>query len=230
MHSVEGAKKNFLLYNEPMKTCLCQKNLNRRSLIHKYYHPRLSDGDYDHEKLGWESREAQFRRFEVVLDKLGFRDMTILDVGCGLGNLLDFCQMKDLSVHYTGVDILPDMIENASRRHPDARWYCCDLFSENRLCHEKFDLIYSSGIFNLDLGNNSRFLMDALELFLDLSKRYVCFNLLSDSSPDQEKGYYYYSENKVLEDILKKFTLKEHNISIESDYLENDFTVMIKKQ
>ena len=212
-----------------MKSCLCKNKQNRRSLIHSYYHPRLSREGFDHEKLGWESREAQYRRFEVVLDKLGFHGMSILDVGCGLGNMLDFCQKKNLSVFYTGVDILPDMIEHARKRHPDANWFCCDIFSENRLCSETYDLIYSSGIFNLDLGNNNRFLMDALELFLNLSKRYVCFNLLSDSSVDKENGYYYYSKDKVCDDILKKFTLKEHNLSIESDYLENDFTVIINK-
>ncbi len=212
-----------------MKRCPCEYPQTRKSLIYEYYRPRLDQGSLDHEKLGWESREAQFRRFDVLLDTLVSPGISILDVGCGLGNLLDACHMKNMEVDYTGVDIIPDMILKARQRHPDAQWYCCDIFSENPLCPRTYDIVYSSGIFNIDLGNNPEFLLDAIDLFLTLSNQYVCFNLLSDRSKDQEEGYFYYNEDMVVRRILNKFPLKKHNITIESDYLENDFSVIMRK-
>ena len=222
-------KKNEILYNSCMNRCPCHYTGTRTSVIYDYYIPRLNQGEEDHEKLGWESREAQFQRFDVLLNHVSFEGHSVLDVGCGLGNLLDAFKLKNLHVRFTGVDIVSDMILRARQRHPESSWHCCDIFSESPFGDERFDVVFSSGIFNIDLGNNPEFLVNALALFLALSNEYVCFNLLSDRSTDKEEGYYYYSAEEVKQDIINRFSLEEHQITIKSDYLENDFTIIIKK-
>ncbi len=211
-----------------MNRCTCTCGKTKTSVIYDYYVPRLSDGEKDHEKLGWESREAQYRRFDILLDNTAFPGMSVLDVGCGLGNLLDAFQEINIPVEYSGIDLIPHMVEQARERYPDARWFCCDIFSHSPFREKEFDVVYASGIFNINLGNNMGFLMRALNLFFSLSKKYVVFNLLSDHSRNQEEGYFYYNGERVRQSISRQFHLEENRIHIISDYLDNDFTVILE--
>ncbi len=74
-------------------------------IIEKYYLPRLEGNTEDYLMLGWENKDAQFKRFSV-LDEIIENGMTILDVGCGLGNLLDYFDSGKHHVYYTGIDII----------------------------------------------------------------------------------------------------------------------------
>ena len=61
--------------------------------------------------LGWESREAQYKRFAVLAEHINLDKKTLLDVGSGLGDLFHFLtQGLHWSVEYTGTDILPQMV------------------------------------------------------------------------------------------------------------------------
>lgn len=55
----------------------------------------------------------------------GYRNPRILDCGCGYGALLDILPREGFT--YLGVDLSPDLISLAKRRHPDKRFYWADL-------------------------------------------------------------------------------------------------------
>ena len=104
-----------------------------------------------------------------------FSGMSVLDVGCGLGNLLDAFQERNIPVEYSGIDLIPDMVEKARMRFPEARWFCCDIFSHSPFREKEFDAVYASGIFNINLGNNMCFLLKALNLFFFPVKKVCSF-------------------------------------------------------
>ena len=120
--------------------------------IEKYYLPRLECNTEDYLMLGWENKDAQFKRFSV-LNEIIDNNMTILDVGCGLGNLLDYFDSANHHVYYTGIDIISKMISIAGQKKPHGDFRVVDIFKNTIFTHRKFDIVYSSGIFNIDLGN-----------------------------------------------------------------------------
>lgn len=199
--------------------------MKKFEVIKSYYEENMAKGLPEYGILGWESEEAQHLRFDAMLSKVDLDGKKLLDVGCGTGNLLEYIGSKGMKVQYTGVDILDQMIDIAKSKKLGADFIKADIFKENIFKDSSFDVIYTSGIFNLNLGNNREFLKSALELFFRLSRETVVFNLLHTSSPDREDKYCYFHPDEVRE-ILGGFPDRLARAEFVEAYLKNDFTVV----
>jgi SAM-dependent methyltransferase len=202
--------------------------MSRLEIIRSYYEPKLNRELPDYAKLGWESVEAQKLRFDAFLDNIDAQGKSLLDVGCGLGNLLEYVTGRNLDIRYTGVDILGKMIDCARDKGLNGEFHCLDIFDSNPFGKESFDIIYASGIFNLDLGNNDAFFAQAFCEFLSLSKKIVAFSLLDNRSPGREEGYAYFSPAGIIETI-ESSPCRPKKVQIIEQYLNNDFTVICEK-
>lgn len=201
--------------------------MNEIDKIRTYYEPKMIAGQPDYKMLGWESREAQQARFEVLKQNVELCGRKILDVGCGLGNLLEYLECTDTCPEYTGVDILPGMIEKAKAKKLSGTFYCMDIFKEDAFEDRAFNVVYASGIFNLNLGNNREFLLKAVNEFFRLADEAVAFNLLHFKSPDRDDRYSYFDPGEV-EHMLETLPFAIREIRIIEHYLENDFTVVCR--
>ncbi|RCX17848.1 methyltransferase family protein [Anaerobacterium chartisolvens] len=202
--------------------------MKKVEVIRTYYEENMNKGLPEYKVLGWESEEAQRLRFNSLIFSVDMAGKKILDVGCGMGNLLEYLNLKGIQVDYTGVDILKSMIEQAGRKGLNGTFYHADIFEKNIFQNNSFDIIYASGIFNLNLNNNRKFLSNALRLFMDLSKEAVVFNLLHHKSPDKEEPYYYFDPEEV-KDIVEELPQRVKTMKIVENYLNNDFTVVCRK-
>lgn len=206
---------------------------NKKSAIIEHYINRVKNFNIpEYQVLDWESKEAQELRFKTLIEHFNMESSILLDVGCGLGNLAEYLDNKNIKLYYIGIDIMPEMIERAKAKtfkNINPQFMSLDFFNNNDIKKE-FDYIYSSGIFNLNLGNNDKFLKDAIKLFLTAAKKGVCFNLLDISGKEKygDKYYYYEKEDilKTTEEILKSLNIK-YNLNISDEYLSNDFSVFI---
>lgn len=206
---------------------------NKKSAIIEHYINRVKNFNIpEYQVLDWESKEAQELRFKTLIEHFNMESSILLDVGCGLGNLAGYLDNKNIKLYYIGIDIMPEMIERAKAKtfkNINPQFMSLDFFNNNDIKKE-FDYIYSSGIFNLNLGNNDKFLKDAIKLFLTAARKGVCFNLLDISAKEKygDKYYYYKKEDilKATEEILKSLNIK-YNLNISDEYLSNDFSVFI---
>ena len=99
---------------------------------------------YGHNAQGahWESARSQRVRFSVLRRLLpaDLSALTLVDVGCGLGDLLRYLEVQgDRPGHYLGIDVVEPMVEIARARTgleillldalcdplPDADYYLC---------------------------------------------------------------------------------------------------------
>ena len=203
--------------------------MGKFDIIKSYYESNMAKGLPEYGILGWESEEAQRLRFDVLLNSVDLEGRSILDVGCGTGNLFEYIRSKGINVDYTGVDILEKMIDIAKSKRLDADFYHADIFKNNIFEGRTFDVIYASGIFNLNMDNNREFLIKALNLFLQLSTYAVVFNLLHVASPGREEQYFYFHPGEVV-DIINKLPAagqKVQKVEVIEAYLKNDFTVVM---
>ncbi len=192
--------------------------------LQQHYVPRF-DKNENAAILDWENKSAQFLRFKAVTDNLSLDNKRFLDVGSGLGDFLTHCENLKISIEYTGVDILDEMTESAKAKHPDTTFVTADIFKSNIFEDTGFDVVYTSGIFNLNLKNNHIFFMQAIEKFIRISNDIVVFNLLHERSTAKEDKYFYNDPESIRDLIKSKFS----DIRIIDDYLENDFTVICRK-
>lgn len=199
--------------------------MKKLETIKSYYESNMAKGLPEYGILGWESEEAQNLRFDILLSKVKLDGKTLLDVGCGTGNLLEYARSKNINIKYTGVDILNKMIEKAQSKQLGADFIYVDIFGNNIFKDKSFHVIYTSGIFNLNLGNNREFLNNALALFFRLSTEKVVFNLLHCGSPDREDKYFYFHPDEVRE-ILDGYSGILKKVEFVEAYLKNDFTVV----
>lgn len=199
------------------------------SKIKSYYEANNIKDFPDYYIQGWENETAQKLRFKELIGPRNLDGKKILDVGCGTGNLLEYIRTLYKNFDYTGVDILEHMIDRARKKKLEGRFLCIDLFKNNPFPKQSFDVIFSSGIFNLNLGNNKKFLLDAVKVFEQLSRNTISFNLLWDRSPDPEDTYYYFSPEEVRQWLTDIYG-QSCDISIMKGYLSNDFTVSLIKK
>ncbi|MCY2927587.1 MAG: class I SAM-dependent methyltransferase [Planctomycetota bacterium] len=204
------------IYDEPA---------GRSQVIRDHYRPRIKPGRPHFAVLDWADEKSQLARFAVLADNVPLAGRSLLDVGCGLGDLLGYLQRRNLSADYTGVDIVPEMVAAAQRIHPAARFLCADVFTgpTHSLLQEKsFDVVFCSGTFNLDLGNSLAFLSRALPHLLSLTARVLVFNLLHARTSSKYDQCVYHDPADVLS-LLRSLSLPARIID---DYLHNDFTVI----
>ncbi len=196
--------------------------------IEQYYKPKIIDGVPDYQILGWENRQAHLSRFQTLMKTVDLSGKTLLDIGCGLGTLYDYIAENKINVKYTGVDILEEMIRRARERHKGIEFSCIDIFDEKAVFDREFDVVFASGIFNLNLGNNKRFIERALDRFFSVADQIIAFNLLHEDSENKEERYFY-SNPAEINRLLLVYAGKFQEAEFYHSYLKNDFTVIIRR-
>jgi SAM-dependent methyltransferase len=190
--------------------------------IRRHYEPRIDPSRESHDVLDWACASSQQARFEVLVSNVELAGRSLLDVGCGLGDLWGFLKSRQVEVDYTGVDLLPRMTAEARRRHPDGDFRSCDVFKDPLPGELQRDVVFCSGMFNLNVGNNMDFVPDAIERFLELANTHVVFNMLHERAAAETHRYFFY-EPRWVTDLLAD---QPCELRVLEDYLPNDFTVI----
>ena len=100
-------------------------------------------GDRDVRSVRWSNPADQITRFRALLSVADLTGQSVLDVGCGMGELYKFFLQEQIPVDYAGIDIVPEFIASAQKRFPDTRFMVEDIFEIS----EQFDYVLASGGF-----------------------------------------------------------------------------------
>lgn len=204
--------------------------MNRKKRILQHYEPRIDTGRDNYDILDWASAASQAARFAALVDNVDLDGKSLLDVGCGLADLLTFLDERGISVDYTGLDLSERMLAAARQRHGRGRFVCADIFSprtqdDGPLKGQSFDIVFCSGTFNLNLDNNPLFLPQAVSRLRPLARKYLVFNLLHHRAQGSDRNYAYYDPAKVLAGVAAA----GWRCRVIEDYLPNDFTVICRR-
>lgn len=143
-----------------------------------YYSSQLNQRLTPEQRVGWQTAESQRIRFETLADVERLEGAKILDVGCGLGAFWDYLKHQKITVDYTGVDLFPNVIREAKRMNPDARFEARNLIRQPFM-PRSFDFSFLSGVFNVKVRDNLEYMRVLLASVLKQTKKAVAFNLLN---------------------------------------------------
>ena len=174
--------------------------------------------------LLWASPQTQAVRFAALTSLADFRNKTILDVGCGRADLLDYLVDRGIEVdHYLGleaVDILADAAE--AKHHPRCTILRCDFVRDPACMAVGADIIVFSGSLNT-LDKNV--FPVVLQAAYAAAEEQLVFNFLN--SPILAHAVYL-TWHPVREVLLWARTLSP-DVKYLENYLPGDATVRIRK-
>jgi SAM-dependent methyltransferase len=152
--------------------------------------------------------------------------ISLLDVGCGYGGLFGHARKRDVAIDYTGIDVVPQMIEHAKETFPTARFACRDVFDD--ALSERFDYVVCNGILTQKLTTSIRemdvYAQEMIKRLFELCRRGVAFNLMTNKVNFMVDNLYYRSPVELLSFCFAEVT---DRIKIDHSYKLYDYTVYL---
>ena len=176
--------------------------------------------------LGWVTKKAQIDRFQELLSDLDINGQTILDAGCGFGDLVPFLKKHSKNFTYLGVDQMNEFIQIARKNHPNYKFLSHDYFGNPM--PDKFDIIIASGSINSNIANPLHYRKKAIKVMFNHAKKAVAFNMAgSFPQPQNRSSSRIYYANSL--EILKYCLALTPKVIFRHHYRQKDFTVILFK-
>jgi SAM-dependent methyltransferase len=172
--------------------------------------------------LWWDYRSMAIRFRQLVKD-LNIDDKTILDAGCGMGDLLPYLYAESTNFKYLGVDKNKGFIEIAKKRYEGHDFKEADPFDKQI---GTYDVVISSGVMN---GNYKGWLEERkrmIKMLYSHCQEVLAFNMAGGLRPIANDSLIAYADAKEIYDYCA--TLSDRVI-LRAHYLNNDFTVVMYK-
>lgn len=188
------------------------------------YYNRLVD-QYGHDPRACDaSSSASLEiRYKVLSEVCDLSGLSVLEVGCGFGDLSVHLRKRFPTVRYTGVDLSPRMVEEARRCHPGLEFSCCDLMAMPD--DAKYDVVLAQGIFYLLREDADARTKAMIEKMFALARKAVAFSAISSWTTRKTPGEHYLDPATLLE-TCRSLTSK---VVLRHDHLPNDVAMYLYK-
>lgn len=197
---------------------------DEKQRIIERYNERLTTLGETAQALGWRDSSQQKLRFRLLAEAGALQGTSILDIGCGFGDLLDYLtEAGGKDVRYTGTDLNPALIEVARKKHPAATFHATTDLSQ--FADGSQDYVFLSGLFNFKIEDNVGFMRSTVRESFRICRRGVAFNLLGSYVDFKEEHLFYHREQDVF-DFAKGLT---RFVTLRADYPLYEFTVYLYK-
>lgn len=175
----------------------------------------------------WDNPQTQYFRFAELVKYLDLSDQnkSVLDVGCGNGELFKYLNHSGFRGDYTGYDINLGLLEQALYRFPGIKFFNRDV---NQIeDYEDFDYVLSSGVFNIDFGQSLEFIHDFIANMFRHARHVLVFNAISTHVNYRDQGMYYIDPSQILRFCLENLSKR---VVLSHGSLPFNYTIAIYKQ
>ena len=198
-----------------------------------HYQKLFSEHGAGHQAVQWSSRETQHERFSVLAEVVGPTDR-IIDLGCGLGELLTWLRReRNFTGRYLGLDLVPEFVNHARERFAsDPLASFAEFDVARQALPSDYDVVLLSGMFNNQMHDNWGFLTDTLEKMYRATRARVAFNALSTYVDYQSPGLFYADPLRVFDHCRRQLGARvdlRHAYQIKKDTIPFEFTMLLFK-
>ena len=194
------------------------------------YTSKFNEFGYSQKTLGWDKGKQDIR-FDILTSLWDFENKSVLDIGCGFGDLYQFLNNKFNNIkYYHGIDLVPALVYEGEKRYAHNENFSIE--TANFLEWEAdraYDFIIISGIFNFKLENentNYTFIKNILEKSFKIVDIGVSSNFLSNKV-DYEYEHSFYADPAHILDFGYSLT---RNLILRNDYFPFEFTLSLDKR
>ena len=197
-------------------------NLLDTAAIFRFHKEQIKDyGAGSVESLGWTSAEAQQQRFAILAQIGNLDNESVLDAGCGHGDLRAYLGTLYPQVRYFGVEQMPELLNTAIEKYaslPETLFFQGD-FAASELPSTDYVLVCGS----LNYRNSDPlFVLRMIEKLFNNCRKGLGFNLLSHVDPPH--GLLTAYKPEFIVEYCRQLT---PNVMLVDGYRENDFTIFM---
>jgi trans-aconitate methyltransferase len=156
--------------------------------------------------------------------EIDFNNKSVLDVGCGFGEMARFLKKRYKNVSYLGIDFLPEFVSRARKLHPEYKFKVGNYFTGP--LREKFDVVIASGVLNSNVNGNIEYRKKAIKIMYEHAKQVLAFNMLgSHPQPlNNSKSNVWYADSLEILDYCLTLTRR---VVLKTNYHPKDFTILM---
>ncbi len=209
---------NLSLNNQKIKKFICD-----------YYSQKFKEFGATNLGVDWNNKEGQYARFELLLKYMKIESgTTVLDYGCGYGEMFTYIINKNSSVKYLGYDLVESYIKTTNLIHKDTQATFVSKLPEKLT----WDYIVLSGVFNVKGKLNEdewlKYVISEIETLFPKANKGLSFNMLTAFNDiNKRKDYLFYIDPFILLSKLELF--RPYSIILDHSYPMYEFTITILK-
>jgi trans-aconitate methyltransferase len=192
-----------------------------RQRVQNYYVKHLQrHGPYSAQALSWTDDQSQLIRFQALIGVGDLEGKSILDVGCGLGDLYQFLKLNFDDFSYLGIDLVPELIEQAKKKYPSAQFQNWDIMD---FPEKSFSYVLSSGAMSFKVPDHKEKYFQMIKKLFNLAQEGVAFNMLDRKGHVDDELFAAYDDKEIVSFCQ---TLAP-NVRLINGYSPQDFTVYL---
>lgn len=195
-------------------------SINSAAIFEYHRYMITLHGNHGTAALGWRDAESQTVRFEALAEIADLNGHSVLDAGCGHGDLRAYLHQLYPQVKYCGMEQIPELMDEAIRRYgnwPQTSFICGDFIND---AIPLADYVIASGSLNY-FNNDADYIYKAISKLYAHCRLGFVFNLLTCVKPN---GLIVAYDPKVIMDYCS--SLSAH-VVLKNDYSDEDFTVFM---
>jgi len=152
---------------------------------------------------------------------------TLLDFGCGLGDLKAYLDKSHYELSYTGVDLVEPFVVEAQERY--------GIDAARKIEHiddlvGRYEYVVAIGSFNIrytpDEGENEEIVFEMIRELFDRCETMCAFNMMTDQVDFQQELAYHQNVGRLYEFVCSQLSRR---IVIDQSYLPYEFTLAVWK-
>lgn len=192
------------------------------------YESKLAIHGYSPESLCCGKGGRSEIRFGVMGEPiLAKPESSVLDVGCGFGDLFDYLRARGWRGRYTGLDLVPGLLKVARERHPELNFR--QVTSVDDLdALEKHDFVIAVSTMNLRLENNGNeaYIKNFVSRMFKIANEACMFDFQSTYVDFQNKMAWHTNPMWIME-FANTLT---HRLVLRADYMPYEFCMCLYKE
>lgn len=192
--------------------------------IAKGYQKTLKEHKGGIKSLKWLNYDSAACRYIEITHDLDFAGKSILDVGCGFGDIIPYIRVKTGDFKYTGTDLMPEFVQEGQKRYPEHTFVEQNYFEV--LPEKHYDIIICSGALNSNNKDAIEYRKNNIKAMFDRTDYALAFNMAGNSKHIPDTNWIHYTDSKKILDYC--FTLT-NKIIFRQAYHEKDFTIILIK-
>jgi SAM-dependent methyltransferase len=169
--------------------------------LQAHYRDLLRQHGDSPQAVQYSSRETQERRFEKLIGIGELQGCSVLDFGCGTGQLHDYLSRQGLQVHYHGIDIVDEFLTLCRTKIPNGNFGSLEQFRD-----QQFDYVMVGGVFNNLIEDNRGFYQETLKTLFAMTRKGLSFNMMSAYVDYQDEGLFYEYPEQVFSFLKRQVT------------------------